>query len=220
MKTIEEEVFDRCIADPEKLKKFGFIEREDTLVYTCDLSEEEFRIVIEYGNDFHGKIFDLNTNEEYVNYRRDQAGTFSSQIRQRYTDLLTEIRDTCCEKVLFHTAQAERISNWIKETYGDEPEFLWEKFPTYAIFRKKEDRKWYGLIGMVPHNRIDSDQGSEEVEVLNVHAKKETIAEYLKKEGFHEAYHMNKKTWTTVILEEGFSDEEIRKLIEESYRSV
>jgi len=38
------------------------------------------------------------------------------------------------------------VINYIKEKYDIDPEYLWEKYPTYAIFRNVETRKRFGLV--------------------------------------------------------------------------
>jgi predicted DNA-binding protein (MmcQ/YjbR family) len=40
----------------------------------------------------------------------------------------------------------EKVYGYVKRKYGSEPEYLWRRFPDYAIFRHEDNRKWYGLI--------------------------------------------------------------------------
>ena len=34
----------------------------------------------------------------------------------------------------------------IKQTYGTDPEFLWQKYPNYAVFRHDDNHKWYAIV--------------------------------------------------------------------------
>ena len=42
----------------------------------------------------------------------------------------------------------------------------------------------------------------------------------LKKEGFYKAYHMNKKSWISIILNDTLNNKEIYELIDESYNLI
>lgn len=35
---------------------------------------------------------------------------------------------------------------YVRKKYGDELEFLWTKFPDNAAWRRKDNRKWYGVL--------------------------------------------------------------------------
>jgi len=54
-------------------------------------------------------------------------------------------------------------------------------------------------------------------DVLNLKLDKEKIPELIRKNGIYPAYHMNKKYWVSVSLDETLKDEEILKFIDESY---
>ncbi|MBQ1369186.1 MAG: hypothetical protein IIY45_14050 [Firmicutes bacterium] len=69
----------------------------------------------------------------------------------------------------------EKVYGYVKKKYDSEPEYLWRRFPDYAIFRHEDNRKWYGIIMDVPreklgicgeasfHDGIDEDQAAEAV---------------------------------------------------------
>ena len=61
-------------------------------------------------------------------------------------------------------------------------------------------------------------QGDYEVEIINVKLNEEKIKKLLKQKGFYQAYHMNKKNWISIILDNTLSDDEIMTYIEESHR--
>ena len=61
---------------------------------------------------------------------------------------------------------------------------------------------------------------SGEVEVLNIKLDKLKIQDLLNKKGYYPAYHMNKKSWISIILDEYLDDETIIKLVSESYDKV
>ena len=56
-----------------------------------------------------------------------------------------------------------------------------------------------------------------EIEIINIKLEPHEIENLLKQDGFYPAYHMNKKNWITVILNNTISDENIMSLIDKSY---
>lgn len=59
-----------------------------------------------------------------------------------------------------------------------------------------------------------------EVEVINVKADKARVSALLSRPGYYPAYHMNKKSWVSVILDDTLPDGEIQELIRDSYESL
>lgn len=112
----------------------------------------------------------------------------------------------------------DKINKYIKEKYNDEPEFLWDKFPGYAVYRNKNNNKWYGIIMNLDLSKLDS--GSGEVEIINVKLAENKIKKLLKKKGFYEAYHMSKTDWLSIILNDTLKDDEIMSLIDDSYNLI
>lgn len=117
----------------------------------------------------------------------------------------------------FITEQANRITKRIIEKYDNEPEFAWDRFPGYGIFRNSSNGKWYVIILNIDRSKIDKDN-SGEIEVINVKLNNEEIPNLLKKEGIYPAYHMNKKNWVTITLDDTLSDEEIMDYVNISHK--
>ena len=198
---IEKEVFKKSIILPEKCLKYGFKKEKGYLVYHKNILNNSFEIIITISkNQVIGKVLDKECNEEYTNFR---------------IELLEDIRSKCCRENNFIFPQANRICNWINDTYQDLPEFLWEDDKN-GVFRNKTNQKWYGIIMYINQNKLD--KRDRMIEVMNVKLPPEEIENLVKQKGFYRAYHMNKKHWITMILDETISDGEIQKLIETSYQ--
>ena len=84
---IEEELFQKHSTDEKKLASYGFRPDGSIMVFTKELPEENFRIVVEYNGSFSGKIIDLSAEEEYVNFRREDASGFSAEIKSKFDGL-------------------------------------------------------------------------------------------------------------------------------------
>jgi len=218
---IEDEIFKRCRIIPQRLLNYGFIKKENNYIYSKNIMNDSFRmdITVDSKGKLISKIIDLSFNEEYVNHRIEkQVGEFVGKIRQELEERLKDIKEKCTITEYFITEQANRISNSITEKYKDVPEFLWDNFKGYGVFRNKDNDKWYGLILNMNKNKLDkSIQDKTETNIINVKLTKEQITKLLNKPGFYEAYHMNKESWISIILDDTISDEEIMEYVTTSY---
>ena len=119
--------------------------------------------------------------------------------------------------MFFKSKQALLIKNYVRERYGDEFEYLWEKTPENAVFRRQDNKKWYGAVLTVKRDRIGL-KGDEKIEVLDLRGKPEEIAQIVDGERYFPAYHMNKKSWYTICLDGSVSVAEICERIDKSYQ--
>lgn len=107
------------------------------------------------------------------------------------------------------------IFDWVKKQYGTEPEYLWAKYPNYAVLRN-ENNKWYAVIMDVPKQKL----GIKEVgivDILDVKCDPVLIGTLRMQSGFYPAYHMNKDHWISISLDSMVSDDEMKNLIDMSY---
>ncbi len=61
---------------------------------------------------------------------------------------------------------------------------------------------------------------NKEVDVMNVKIDEDKIGDLIEKDGYFKAYHMNKKKWITILLDETLQDSQIMALIDESYKLI
>lgn len=218
---IESEIFKGTKWNKETLIPYGFIKKESIYIYSKEFMEGfKADIIIDDKGVVTGKVYDLHAEEEYTNFRiENQMGEFVNRVREEYQNMLKEIRTSCFDKFYFLTEQANRITQKIMELYHDEPEFIFEKAPSAGIFRNAKNKKWYGLIMCIDKSKIDKES-TKEVEILNVKLREEQVVNLLKRKGFYPSYHMNKKNWITIVLDETLSDEEIMEYIKESYQYI
>ncbi len=216
---IEGELFKRTKIDFNKISKYGFKKDKSCYKYSKNIMNNTFRVDIEVNDDgkVKGKVYDLAFGDEYTNFRVEgSTGLFVGQVKDEFENVLKDIRTNCFTRENFIYEQSNRITKAIKEKFGDEPEFEWEKFPRYATFRNKDSRKWYGIIMNIDKNKLDK-RATGEVEIIDIKIEPNEIEYLLKQDGFYPAYHMNKKSWITIILNDTISDEKIMNLIEKSY---
>lgn len=216
---LEEEIFTKYHVDIEKLKDYGFIEKDDAYQYKeVFMDNFEAIVMIDKEGKVSGKIYDLTAECEYVNFRiESQVGEFVSNVRESYKSILNDIKNKCFEREYFIMDQSNRITKKIGELYQDSPEFPWKSYPEYAIFRNPHNEKWYGLIMNVDKSKLDKNC-SGKVEAINVKLDSNKIKELLEQDGFYPAYHMNKKNWITLILDDTLKDEVVMECMKESHK--
>ena len=219
--SIEQDTFFHYLIQPEKLPFYGFEPDGKTLVYEKMLPEENFKICLRFDGDIMGNILDLSTGEEYTNFRVESSTGFGAEVRQKFTALLEDIRDKCCRNQYFRSEQGRRINDYIFEKYHSVPEFLWPNIPSYAAFRRSGSKKWFAVIGSVPRRKVDpASSSNREVEVINVKVDSAEIKEILSIGGYYPAFHMNKKCWVSIILDDTLSDEEIQERVSDSFHNI
>lgn len=108
------------------------------------------------------------------------------------------------------------VFDYAKETYGTDPEYLWEKTPDSAVLRHKNNNKWYAAVLDVRKCKLGL-QGDEIVDIIDVKCDPVLIGSLIEKDGYFRAYHMNKEKWLTIILDGTVPYEEIFGLIDLSY---
>jgi len=215
---IEESIFKKCKFKEEDLLKYGFKKEKEVYKYSKNILSDTFRIDITIiSNHIEGKIYDLEYQEEYTNFRiEDMKGPFVLNIKNEFISLLNDIKEKCSKENLFISNQTNRVVKMLKEKYQSTPNFKWEKFPSYATFNNPNTNKWYAIIMNISSTKLDKNTKGE-VEVINVKSTPLEIEKLLSQEGFYEAYHMNKKHWISIILNDTVKDDVIFKLIENSY---
>ena len=215
--SIEKEIFKKSIIDYNKLINYGFKKDKKEYIYETNFLDDSMKAIIVITNDnITGKVIDLTTNYEYTNYRLENiTGEFVNSVKEAYENILKDIKNNCTHEELFSLPQTNRITNIIKEKYHVNPEFLWEEYPDFGIFRNTRSHKWFSLIMNVDKAKIIK-KSTGNIDIMNVKLDNETT-NYLKIPGIYPAYHMNKASWVTIILDDTLSDEYIMKLVDISY---
>ncbi len=201
----------------DKLKEYGFTLKGKTYCYEENILDNHFKVIINITNNtYTSKVIDNASKEEYILGDIDDAyGNFVSKVKEEYAKVIQNVILNCTDKDVYKSNQTQKIILYIKDKYHDELEFLWDT-PTDAIWRNKENNKWYGLVMAIKRNRLETDS-EEIVEVLNLRYQKDLIDALVDNNLVFRGYHMNKKSWISIILDGRVSLEKIFKLIDNSY---
>ena len=213
-----DEIFAFKKPNTSKLAIFGFERTGKGFVLSRDIMNGEFRlnVTVSDSGEVDTALTENATGEEYTLYKTGAQGSFVGEVRAQIAALLAKIAENCFDPAAFRFPQTARLLEFALKTYGDEPEFLWERTPDCAVLRRKDTRKWYAIIMTVPKNRlgIDSD---EKVEIVNMQTKPEDMENLLAQSGIYPGWHMNKKHWYSVILDGSVPDGTLFRLTEISY---
>lgn len=200
----------------DKLESFGFIKTANGWLYQKNICDNQLLMMLKF---MGGKIFSRvedSTGEEYtLHLVESSVGKFVGNVRQDYERILTEFIENCCEENIFCAQLTKNLIIYVREKYGDELEFLWEKFPKDAIWRRKDTKKWYAVLMEISERKLGLDSDNL-VEVIDLRGRE--LENFLDGEKFFAGYHMNKKSWFTIRLDGSVAFDEICMRLDESYR--
>lgn len=214
------EVFRYKIVNIEKLKKYGFVQDGEVFKYETFLPSSGFILIITINrqSNVDTLVIDPSPNEPYTLHLTDSViGPFIGQVKSEYEGILEDISSKCFDLQSFTSYQSKVILEYIKNKYDDELEYLWPKFTNNAIIRRKDNKKWYFLIVKIPASKIGLNNDGL-VEVIDIRMKKEDIDNLVDNVNFFLGYHMNKKSWISICLNDSVEINKICELIDESYK--
>ena len=111
----------------------------------------------------------------------------------------------------------QAVYDHIQKKYHVKPEYLWRRYPDYAVFRHADNGKWFALAAGV-RGEIAGVPDAEGVDVINLKVDDLFFRDLLiREEGIMPAYHMNKQHWITVRLEGDVPEDLLGTLIRMSY---
>ena len=218
MREVKDFIKDKKI-DLKRLEKFGFKLKENSYYYDIFLLNNQLKMIVKINldNSIFTEIIDVETSEPYVLHLLEMKRSgYSEKVYRAYSEVLDKIKKECFEDEIFKTYYTNEIVDYIKNKYGDELEFLWEKSPKTAVVRRKSTKKWYAVILTLSKRKLNLDS-DEAVEIINLHNSPEKIEKLIDNKRYFPAYHMNKKHWCTICLDGTVELEKIYRLIDISY---
>ena len=216
------DLFEKYQANPEKLQAFGFEKRGVEFVYSQEIMKGDFLLQLKLqGEKLDYQVLDQETGDEYVQVKMEQMmGEFVGQVREACQEIFLMIRANCFDEVGFLYKQSSRLQDYVAKTYDGKLEYLWEKSSRKSstkagVFRHQDSKKWYGVFLTTDWSKFEAER-SGAIEVLNV--KNDHVAELIQKKGIYPAFHMNKKYWLSLPLDDSLSDQEVFDLLAVSYQ--
>lgn len=110
----------------------------------------------------------------------------------------------------------QRLVEQVERDYGVKPENPFSGTPDAVVFRRNDNRKWFGLVLSVRADRLGLP-GERMVDILNVKCDPNLSGSLRQNKGFLPAYHMNKESWLTILLDGSVAMEQIEPLLDMSF---
>ena len=210
------EIFKSYQFNQEKAQAFGFVENGGVWTYSCQILQGDFVMVVSITADnVSFQVFDQETGDLYPQvHMESMRGSFVASTREACLEVLYEIRKSCFDVQDFIFPQTKRIMAVVQEKYGNQLEYLWEKSPETAVLRHEGNQKWYSVLMRISWDKIEKGREGL-VEAVNL--KQDQVSDLLVKKGIYPAFHMNKRYWISVTLDDTLSDEAVLELIERSW---
>ena len=210
------EIFKSYQFNKEKAHAYGFVENRGVWTYSCQILQGDFlmMVTVEDG-DLSFQVYDQETGDLYPQvHMESMRGTFVGSVREACLEVLYSIRKACFEVQEFLCPQTKRIMAFVQEKFGNQLEYLWEKSPDTAVLRHEDNQKWYAILMRIPWDRLDKGRGGL-VEAVNL--KHDQVADLLSQNGIYPAFHMNKRYWISLPLDDTLTDEKVFELFERSW---
>ena len=224
---LDKEIFSKCSINFNKLVPYGFEKQADgTFLFAKDILDGEFviKVIVDKEGIINCKIIEVAFDEEFFGLEvEDYVGGFIGDMKEECSKVLQDIKDNCCESRLFRFDQSNRITKLIFERYNETQDYPFDegKDQEDAVFRCKENQKWYGIL--MPIKRSCISKNADDIgiiDVLNIKIEEDKREEILKLPSVYPAYHMNKQKWISIVLDGGLDDETLMSLIDTSRNLV
>ena len=210
------EIFKTYQFNSKKAKEYGFVEKQGVWTYSSTILQGDFlmKITVE-DSDLTFQVFDQETGELYPQvHMESMRGTFVGTVREACLEVLYEIRKSCFDVQDFICPQTKRIMTRVQEKYENQLEYLWEKSPDTAILRHENNQKWYAVLMKISWDKLEKGREGL-VEAVNL--KHDQVSDLLVKKGIYPAFHMNKRYWISLPLDDTLTDEKVLELFERSW---
>ena len=210
------EIFKAYQFNSKKAKEYGFVENQGIWTYSLTILPGGFlmRITVE-DSDVTFQVFDQETGDLYPQvHMESMRGTFVGSVREACLEVLFELRKACFEVQEFIYPQTKRIMTRVQEKYENQLEYLWEKSPDTAVLRHEDNQKWYSVLMKISWEKLDKSREGQ-VEVVNL--KHDLVSDLLAEKGIYPGFHMNKRYWISLPLDDSLTDEKVLELFDRSY---
>ena len=210
------EIFKSYQFNQEKASAYGFVENGEIWNYSCQILQGDFvmNVTVTDGK-LAFQVFDQETGDLYPQvHMQSMRGSFVGNVREACLEILYQIRKACFDVQDYICSQTKRIVTQVQEKYGNQLEYLWEKSPDTAVLRHEGNQKWYAVLMKISWDKLEKGREGL-VEAVNL--KHDQVADLLSKKGIYPAFHMNKRYWISVVLDDTLSDEMVLELIEKSW---
>ena len=210
------EIFKSYQFNQEKAHAFGFVENSGVWTYSCQILQGDFVMTVSITADnVSFQVFDQETGDLYPQvHMESMRGSFVGNVREACLEILYKIRKACFDVQDFICPQTKRIMTRVQEQYGNHLEYLWEKSPDTAVLRHEGNQKWYAVWMKISWDKLEKVREGQ-VEAVNL--KHDCVTDLLTQRGIYPAFHMNKRYWISLVLDDSLTDDQVLALLKRSW---
>lgn len=200
----------------DQLQKLGFEKKKDGYLLNKPLKEQGLVLVVTITDQaLDYQVYDQINKQEYIVYKMPKAnGPFVESIRNQIDETINLVKQECLEPDMFQSRQAQMLIETALECYQSPLEYLWDDYEG-AIVRRQDNHKWYALFSLLSLDKLGLEK--EKREVLNLHVLEPESKELIDHKRIFPGWHMNKKRWISIVLDESLSDKELLALLHHSF---
>lgn len=201
-----------------KLTKFGFLRDNKGLILNKSILNNEFIVEIRVVEEtFEIEVFDNNFNEIYSLFSVDSAaGELVTNVRNEVELILKEILELSDNSEAIYN----EIIKYIKKKYSSTMVKPFKGNPNIKAF-VTDKNKWYALILDVEYNKLNKDSSIEsKVKIINLKHNTNHIPKIINERNVFPSYHMSKKHWISVVIDNNMDLNYLTQLIDISYNLV
>ncbi len=214
----EDEAFLRMAMIPGALERRGFVKKDGVFILMSSLPGSGFDLTLEISPDGKacGRTTDPDTGDEYAPlHAASPSGAFACAVQDEYRRLLDGIARECFRPRRFASDQGCRLQALLEKAFGDVPDNPFSDMEAGA-FRTPQG-KWYALVMAVPRSKLSKDgksaSGGGIVEIANLKTLPSEIPSLVTRDGIYPAWHMSKRHWISVTLDDTLKDDEVLELM-------
>lgn len=104
----------------------------------------------------------------------------------------------------------------VTERYSVEAEHPFSGDQTIAVFRHRENRKWFCVVMTIPKRTLGIGTDGN-IDVVNLKCAPEMLDTLWQERGIYPAYHMHKGHWITVMLDGSVTQQTLAYLLSISF---
>ena len=216
----ESNYFIKTTYDKEKLLNYGFVLKDGYYSYKASFSDKNLSFIINIGlNKIQTTVYDNLNNCEYLLFKiKNTLGDYNVKIKNEYDAFLKDIKEKCFVKQLFKEIITNQLIDYALKRYPIKLDYPFES--DICVLRSLINQKWIGIIMLVQAKKLLKNKDETLIEIINLKVAPEIKDWLLKKDNIYPSYHMNKKYWISVILNNNIDLELLKFLLDESYQEV
>lgn len=205
-------IFDKYELSINKLLNYGFKLDNDYYIYKKYINSDLYVLFKVKKTEFILDVYDKEDNL-YLPFKvKNNNGNYVSKVREEVEKIKENVLTNCFKS----NDYKDKILNYVYKTYKTKEEYPWDN---YDYFTLKVNNKWYLLFMEIPYKILKINKEGT-ASLINVKLDPEEIKKLIDNKNFLPAYHMNKKYWMTIILDNNIDINIVYSLIDQSYNNV